>query len=84
MGCAWLDHAGGTGFICGSGVVPCSECGGTCDLELCDGCRYPIGPDRDLCPLHRAVWEATGVVAELPARGGPGAVGRLRVERGED
>lgn len=31
---------------------------GTCDVPLCDRCTYEPAPDKDLCPKHRAEWEA--------------------------
>lgn len=85
MGCAVI----GDMFFCGDGVKPCGECttiadclcdwpmgaGKTCDALLCDRHAHPIGDDRHLCPIHAAVFQATG--AMTPIR-----VDRLSVTKG--
>ncbi len=52
MPCATIVFDGGTGMICGSAVVPCSQCGRSADY-LCD---WPLGKgktcDAPLCERH--------------------------------
>jgi hypothetical protein len=47
--------------------------GRTCDLPLCATHARSIGPDRDLCPIHHALWvQKMGAGARLnpwPPRG---------------
>lgn len=31
------------------------ESGGTCDAPLCEEHAHQVGPDRHLCPIHRAL-----------------------------
>lgn len=61
-----IDEGGNTQFYCGSGVVEVCKCGHmadflcdypsgrgkTCDLPLCQDCRFNIGEERDLCEIH--------------------------------
>lgn len=62
MSCARQVYPdGGIMWICGSGIEPCSVCGGLA-LVLCD---YPVGSrktcDQPLCPEHAikqgAAWQ---------------------------
>lgn len=67
------------GFICGEGIEACGECGvaadylcdfpmgrgKTCDAVLCDDHAHVIGDDRHLCPIHAAVFKATGALTPL-------------------
>lgn len=29
----------------------------TCDRRICATCKTRIGPDRDLCPTHKSLWD---------------------------
>lgn len=31
---------------------------GTCDAPICEACTYVPAPEKDLCPTHRAEWQA--------------------------
>lgn len=63
-----IGFDGATGFIHGSGIEACRcgfvadyYCDGpdgngkTCDLPICEACRTNVGPELDLCPLHKAL-----------------------------
>jgi len=79
MGGARIKFGDDYGFIDGSGVKPCATCGfiagyqcdwpagrgKTCDLHLCESHAWPIAEDRHLCPIHRAMFEASGAQAPL-------------------
>lgn len=39
--------------------------GKTCDAILCDDHAFQIAEEKHLCPIHRAIFEATGVMTPI-------------------
>lgn len=35
------------------------KAGRTCDAHICAGCRVNVGQDKDYCPVHARMTEAT-------------------------
>jgi hypothetical protein len=70
------------GFVCGRGITPCGECGSpsdylcdfptgdgnTCDIPLCGFHSCEVGEDKHFCPIHTAMFRATGA-SKLIERG---------------
>lgn len=78
MGCAkfWGD---GLSFVCGDHIVQCSECNfvadylcdfpmgdnKTCDAVLCGNHAHYIGEEKHLCPVHAAIFKASGALIPI-------------------
>ena len=79
MGGAYELTNDGVVFWDGDGIEACNECGRvadnlcdfpvgngkTCDMLLCDDHSHPIAEDRHLCPIHAAIFTATGTLEPI-------------------